>query len=136
MTTYTVISSAFRATATMEVNYVNHNKAVSRLVKRNMCDIKTVLGVYHEEGQLEATKEVSIVNSNLSHDEVKQCVSIFCDYFCQDCILAINDETGECVLISQEWQESIGYWTEVSQKEAHDSGIYSLDTNGKYWIAK
>lgn len=135
MNNFTVIASAFRANLSMEHNLARHEDAMNTLVDAGMCDLKTAMGVYQEEGQAVASREVSIINANLSWDEVKRCVELFCKRFEQDCILVINQDTGACCLKGADWADHIGHWQEVTRQEAKEVGIYTLDTNGKYWMA-
>ena len=137
MNNFTVIASAFRAHLTANDNLSRHEEAVDCLIANNMCDFKTVVGVYHEEGMPEASREVSLMIQNLSWAEVNQLVQYYCgDLMAQDCVLVMNQDNGRCTLKHNDWNQELGHWTQVTRDEAHEVGIYTLDTNGNYWMAK
>ena len=133
---FTVIASAFRANLSANANLARHEDAISNLVALSMCDLKTVIGVYHEEGMPEASREVSLMIENLTWKEVQSCLSLYCDDYEQDCILVMNQDNGKCTLMANDWTDSIGNWTQVTREEAHEVGIYTLDNNMNYWLAK
>ncbi|ASU01134.1 S-adenosyl-L-methionine hydrolase [Vibrio phage ICP3] len=134
---FTVIASPFRANMSMQTNMMRLEAAMNRLTMCfNITNMKTVLGVYQEEGQEAATREVSIKMDGVCWPEVKNLCTLFCEDFEQDCILVINNENGRCALWSNSWSEELGFWTQVTAEEAHEAGIYTLDTNFTYWLAK
>lgn len=134
---FTVIASPFRANMDMQTNMMRLEAAMHRLaVHFNITKMKTVLGVYQEEGQEDATREVSIKMDGLFWHEVKNLCKLFCEDFEQECILVINNENGRCSLWHDEWSEELGLWTQVTAEEAHEAGTYMLDTNFTYWISK
>jgi len=133
---FTVIASAFRATLSTNENLERHEDVTARLIKNGMCDLKTVVGVYHEDGMPEASREVSLMIQNLSLTEVNQCLNMYCKTYEQDCILVMNQNNGHSSLKALEWSEELGTWTQVTREEAHEVGIYTLDHNMNYWMAK
>lgn len=134
--TFTVIASAFRSNMSTNANLARHEEVYAKLVEMNMCDLKAAIGVYHEEGMPEASREVSLLIENLSWDEVKKVVSLYCNDYEQDCVLVMNQETKACCRNTIGWAEHLGHWSKVTREEALEAGIYTFDTNGQYWLAK
>lgn len=135
-TKFTVIASAFRANLSINVNLERHENTIAWLIRNNMCDFKSAVGVYHEEGMPEASREVSLMINDLSWAEVKQLKAYYCEIAEQDCIFVMNQENTRCMLAGNDWTQELGFWSQVSRDEAHAAGIYTLDTNGNYWVAK
>lgn len=137
ITKFTVIASAFRSNLSATTNLNRHEEVVNRLVMDySMCDLKAVIGVYHEEGMPEASREVSLMIENLSWSEVKTVLVMYCNEYEQDCILVKNQENNRCALWANDWYQELGLWTQVTREEAHEAGIYTLDNHMNYWMAK
>lgn len=135
MNNYTIIASVFRANLDTNTNLERHENCMKWLIAHNLCDFKTVIGVYQEEGQAVASREVSLMISNLTSDEATEAADYYLHVADQDCVLVMEQDSLQCHLVGSDWKESIGRWTCVTMQEAHRAGIYTLDTNGKYWVA-
>lgn len=134
--TFNLIATPFRGNLTMEDNMKRLEDCIEKLIARNVCDFKTVLGVYHEEGMPEATREVSLMITQLSWSEVKSLKELFVNDYEQDCVLVINDVNKHCTLMGNDWCNELGAWSQVSREVAHEAGIYTFDNKGRYWLAK
>lgn len=133
---YTVVASAFRANLGMNINLERHEIAMQWLINHNICDFKTVVGVYHEDGMPTPNREVSLVITDLSHDEVLKVGGFYLTDMAQDCVLVVNQSDNTAVLIGKDWDQYLGTYQKVTKEEAYKAGIYTLDTNGQYWLAK
>lgn len=135
-TTFTVIATPFRASMSMLENQERLEACINELIANDICDFETVLGVYHEEGMPEASREVSLMIKQLSWSEVVKLEALFCETYQQDCILVRNEENNRCALKGTGWTQELGFWTQVTKAEAQEVGIYTFDTRGNYWMAK
>lgn len=135
-TNYTIIASAFRANLDMNVNLERQETVIQWLVNHNICDFKTVIGVYHEEGMPAPSREVSLVIIDLSYFEAESVRDYYLNAMEQDCVLIIDQSDNSASLTGKDWGETLGTYQKVTQAEAYKAGIYTLDTNGQYWLAR
>lgn len=130
---YTIIASAFRADLDCNTNLERHENMLDFL-KRNYLPLgESVIGVYQEDGQDKASRELSVKIDNLSFMQADMVKKYFLDTSSQDCVLVIDNNT--CYLVGSDWGEELGKWTKVSREAAKRNKCYTLDSNGNYFIA-
>ncbi len=135
MSKFTVTASVFRANLTANQNLERHETALSYLRENGFTDFETVVGVYHEDGMPEPSREVSLRIKGLEWKDISALTPFYLDTMSQDCILITCEDNGLSTLKGADWFEHLGTWTNVSKAEALELGIYTLDSKGFYWAA-
>ena len=117
---YTVIASASRSNLTEAANIDRHIDAgftLSALGYDRHVDVK---GFYRETQADFASVELSRAIPVHTLNEVQQLATMYCGAFEQDCILAINNQTGDVWLVNLEGElfAKLGKWTLHTKKDA------------------
>lgn len=117
---YTVIASAARSNLTEAANIERHIDAGFSLNALGFNRSLDVKGFYRETQADFASVELSRAMPVHSLKEVQQLATLFCGAYNQDCILAINNESGDVWLVNLEGElfAKLGKWTTHNEKDS------------------
>lgn len=130
-----IFASAFRADKTEVENAHNSIIASQMIADKVYQPAQTAVGSWKEEGQEEASVELTFVMPVLEHN-VGDVARIFISEFNQDAVLAVNPSDMSAHLINKDGSiTAIGNLTVITEEEAKASECYTYWA-GKYWLAK
>ena len=130
-----LIASAFRADKTEVENAHNSIIASQLLVDLIAAPLQTAVGSWKEEGQENASVELSFIMP-VQEQNISKVVSLFHNTYKQDAVLAVNPYDFKAHLINRDGSIiEIGTLVVISEAEAKASECYTFWRN-QYWLAK